>query len=353
MRILYVGNSYARYNGTRSFFFTKRFYNGLIRNGHDVHFYDDRQISKDKSPLFGAMRKIGIQKANQKFIRTIKNTRPEAIIFSHIGVISSHTLDKIKNDYPDIRMAYLNVDAAFSPKNLENLNYMKRFCHAIFITTSGQFLLKQTTDICSFHYIPNVTDRSIDTGRAFELESPKFDIASFMHGEDNHKKDQVQRLSLAEQVAQIDGIKTCYHGFDNHSGLYGIDYFNALGQSAMTLCLNRHSCDNHESTPETRYMYSSDRTAHVMGNGSMAIMSTDFSLNKLYNDDEVVFFSSDEELIEKVSFYKNNPSARQKIAQKGWKKAHRDLNECLIMQYVIERLFDQSLSQDYIWAKEI
>ena len=348
MRIIFLGNPYNRYEGLRNFFYAERFHNGLIRNGHSVYYYADKEDAKNT--ISGRLiKKHGIQKANKKFLNLVKNIRPHAIIFSHIGVITPQNISEVRSRYPDTKIAYVNVDALFSPRNIENITLMRNYCDHIFMTTGGKALKSYETKDCRFHYIPNITDSSIDIGRAFETETPLFDVASFMHGQHNKKSDQADRLSLAEKVAQIDNIKTCYHGFDDYPGIYGVNYFEALGRSAMTLCLNRHACDGQDSTPETRYMYSSDRTAHVMGNGSMALISKDFALDKLYSDEEVVFFENNEDLIEKVSFYKNNSTARQKIAKKGWKKAHRDLNERVVMRYVIERLFDKKLSQDYAW----
>lgn len=257
---------------------------------------------------------------------------------------------EIRALYPDIRIAYLNVDALFSPRNIENIKYARQFCDAIFITTGGSVLKTYETDTCKLYYMPNITDRSIDSGKAFALENPDYDVAGFMHGDDNLQQDQLKRLSLAGRVAsEIDGIKTFYRGFGDMPRIYGLDYLNGLGQSAMTLCLNRHSCDGMASTVETRHLYSSDRTAHAMGNGSLALMSNDFDLDQLYTDKEVVFFSNDDELIDKVRFYKNNPAARMAIAKAGWEKAHGAFNEEKIMSYVLDRLFNKAPSQQYEW----
>ena len=349
MRIIFLGNPYSKHNGLRNFFYATRFYHGLVRCGHMVHYYADRDIAKQSSPLAGLLKNAGRQESNEKFLETVDNFKPEAIIFAHTGIITAETMAEVRGKYPEIRIAYLNLDALFSPKNAQNFAQMQQYCDAIFTTTGGEILKQHTTKSCSFHFMPNITDSSIDVGRAFEHEQPEFDVASFMHGEHNSATDQKNRLSLAKQVAEIYNIKVFYRGFDDYPPVYGVDYFSALGNSAMTLCLNRDSYDGIQSTAKNRYMYSSDRTAHAMGNGSLAIMSTNFNLDKLYNDDEVVFFSTSEELIEKVTFYKNNPAARQKIAKKGWNKAHQDFNEQIVMQYVIEQLFNQQFSQEYSW----
>lgn len=350
MRIIFLGNPYNRYEGLRNFFYAERFHNGLIRNGHSVYYYADKEDAK--STISGRLiKKQGIRKANKKFLNLVKNIRPHAIIFSHIGVITPESMYEIRSRYPDTKMAYVNVDALFSPRNIENINLMRNYCDQVFMTTGGSALKKYNTERCKFNYIPNITDSSIDIGRAFEMEKPTFDVASFMHGQHNKQSDQINRLSLAEKVSEIEGIKTSYHGFDHHPGVYGINYFDVLGRSAMTLCLNRHACDGMASTPKTRYMYSSDRTAHTMGNGSLAMISKDFNLDKIYNDDEVIFFENDDDLLDKVKFYKDTPKARQKIAKKGWEKVHNHFNERVVMKYLMETLFEQPYSQDYIWKK--
>jgi hypothetical protein len=349
MRIIFFGNPYTRLDGARAFGLTTRFYNGLLRGGNSVFYYADREEARNAG-LYGILKKTGIEKANRKLLKTIENIRPEALVFSHTGIITPETIHEIRVKYPDIRIAYLNIDALFCPKNIRHIEYMRDFCDAIFMTTGSAALQKYATEKCRFYFMPNITDRSMDTGRAFEIETPPYDVAAFMHGDDNHVQDQAHRLNLASRVAsEIDGIKTFYRGFNGNPRIAGYDYLESLGQSGMTLCLNRHSCDGMQSTPETRRLYSSDRMAHVMGNGSLAIMSSDFDQQGLYSDKETVIFSSDDELVDKVRFYKNNSAARQAIAKAGWEKAHNALNEEIVMTYILERLFDKPLSRHYEW----
>lgn len=349
MRILFVGNQYQKAAGARSFGFTQRFYNGLVRAGHFVHFFADKDEARTLAPL-GLFKQQGAEKANCKFLNTLEHIKPHAIIFAHRGLITPETLATVRQKHPDIRIAYLNVDALFSPTNRRNIERMRDYSDAIFITTDGPVLASLAAPSCPLYYIPSPTDTSIDTGRAFAQEQPAYDVAAIMHGDHNEASDQQARLFLAARVGEINGIRTCYRGFGGHPAVYGYDYLDVLSRSAMTLCLNRHACDGMESTTETRYRYSSDRTSHVMGNGSLAILSADFALQSLYTEEEAVFFATAEELVEKVTFYKNNPTARQKIARNGWEKSHREFNEETVMRYVMERLFDQPLSQNYTWV---
>lgn len=84
MRILYFGNPYSRQAGARSFGYATRFYNGLVRGGHMVHYFADRDEARHKAPL-GLFRGIGKKKACKYMFKLLANLKPEALVLSHIG----------------------------------------------------------------------------------------------------------------------------------------------------------------------------------------------------------------------------------------------------------------------------
>jgi hypothetical protein len=346
MKILFIGNANLKFAARNHFYYNTRIYNGLIRNGHYVYFFSDRDEVR-RGSVFG-LKKIGRHKANIRLLNIVKDFRPQAIIITHVNLINDETFRLIKERYPEIRIGRINVDALFTPKNNASLLNYSNHIDATFITTGGPALGTFAQQDNPFYFIPNITDSSIDTGRAFAHEALHYDLACFMHND--NKRDERTRLNLANGVvAALPELKTCYRGFNKQPNIRGHEYIDFMQNSAMALNLSRMVVDDMESTPETRYLYSSDRIAHIMGNGVLAFSSDKFSLNHLYSDQEMVFFSELEDLVEKVRFYHQNPAARQKIAQAGWERAHRDFNETTVVKYVLERLFDKPLSQEYNW----
>jgi hypothetical protein len=170
-----------------------------------------------------------------------------------------------------------------------------------------------------------------------------------MHA-DTGKDDEVERLQLANGiVSAIPGLRTCYGGFNGGPSVRGTAYLESLAQSAMGLNLSKTISNDARSTPETRHLYSSDRIAHFMGNGCLTFTQEGFNLQEIYSEDEVVFFKGLPDLTEKVRFYRDNPALRQKVAKKGWQKAHEKFETTIVMRYVLERLLERPLSQAYAW----
>ncbi len=69
----------------------------------------------------------------------------------------------------------------------------------------------------------------------------------------------------------------------------------------------------------------------------------------LFSDDEIAFFKGEDELYEKIKYYRANPQERMAVAQKGWAKYHQLFNEKLIAKYIADLMFDEFNSTDYPW----
>ena len=72
----------------------------------------------------------------------------------------------------------------------------------------------------------------------------------------------------------------------------------------------------------------------------------------MFTKDEMVFFSSNDDLIGKISHFLENEDGRRRIAKNGWEKVHRDLNERLAADFIVDVLFREELSHPYIWPTE-
>ena len=70
-----------------------------------------------------------------------------------------------------------------------------------------------------------------------------------------------------------------------------------------------------------------------------------------FDDNEIVFYKNVDDLVNKLTYYKENDDARVKIAQKGKKKYFKFFNSKIIARYLIEKTFDSKLKHKYIWEK--
>jgi Glycosyl transferases group 1 len=346
MNILLIGNAGRHHAGTNHYLYNTRIYNGLVRGGHNVYFFSDTDEFRDLSPLSIGL--IGKYRVNQKLLTLVKNFRPDVILMVQSNLIDDETFRIIKRQNMDIRIGRISIGALYSPQNIKNLKLYSSVIDASFVTTAGRALEEFSDKDQPFYFIPNITDSGIDGGRAFDLPSPEHDVSCFMNN--NSPWDDRTRLHIANGLSNaLPDLKTFYRGFNDQPGLFGAHYVEALQNSAMALSLSRFIIGNMVSTPETRNLYSSDRLAHILGNGVLALIPDQFGLDDLYSKDEVVFFDDVEDLAEKVSYYKAAPKARMTIAKKGWQKAHNEFNEIVVMNYVIERLMEKPLSREYAW----
>ena len=122
----------------------------------------------------------------------------------------------------------------------------------------------------------------------------------------------------------------------------GLAYLELLSKSAMVLNLSRVSED---------YLYSSDRMSHAMGNGCLTFIDRRTGFTDIFNEDEAAFYEGKDGLIDKINFYKANPTDRMGTAQKGWQKYHALLNETKVASYVLSLLDGSFKEENYPFAK--
>lgn len=352
MKVLLIGNGNRKTLGQSYYAFDARVLNGLIRNGHSVLFYSDRDEIRAKEIL--GIRHFAEKGINQDVLAIVRNFRPDVILLGHARLIHSDTLDEARDIVPGLRIGVYSLDALYAPHNVDQLNERKGHVDAMFITSGGPALKRFATGKQPVYFMPNITDSGLDTGRAFE--KPRTDLGSdlcyFAHNA--RSVDDSSRSETALYVEKsVEGLRCHYRGFDNRPRIAGADFIPAFGDSAMSLNISRNIIDGVESTPETRYLYSSDRIACITGNGALGFLQNDFGLQELFEEDcEAVFFANREDLAEKVRRYFGDDAARRTIAEKGWQKAHTCFNEKLVTQYMLERILDKPLSASYAWPTQ-
>ena len=100
-------------------------------------------------------------------------------------------------------------------------------------------------------------------------------------------------------------------------------------------------------------LYSSDRIVQLTGNGLLTFSPRIPSFEKLYTEQEVVYFDDQFDLAGKIQFYAAHPEDAKRIAEAGWNKTRASFNGKRITQFMVEVTFDQPLSEAYEWAHEV
>lgn len=343
MRILQIAN-FDRKNNLRYFYNCDfKIFNGLVREGHAVYQFSDRDVAKELSPFksrFG-----GKSRTNKKLIDIFKTLMPDLIVAGHIAIIGNETLKELLEIKPDLKIIFFNVDPLFVPeyqRNVDYLNSLTDIADGIFITTAQADLLKQFSGKkAKIGFMPNPFDSSIDSGRVFENNKPKYDV--FFAG------GWPYRHSLMDKIeSEVPSASVFRCGLTNEHRIFGNQYTKTLNDSRMGM--NFPHGKEEKFTP---YLYSSDRISHYIGNGLLTFMDKKTGYDDYFNDEELVFYSSAEELIEKIKFFRSNDELARKFASNAWKKGHEYYNSALIVRYMIEIVHGQKPSHNYQWPTEV
>jgi len=348
MKVMIVGGDQMKYFGQRYYGYASKLRNGFIRNNHMVVRFYDRDISRLSNVL--RSRLFGVAKANEKLLQQAESLRPDLILFIHADVILPETLERLREAHPATKIAQISVDALFIPRNVERLTAKSHLVDATFMTTAGEGL-KKISGGHPAYYIPNITDSSIETGRAFDAacEHDLFFACGSFEREGGDPREETLNL-IGERLFNI---RFSCNVHSEMGGLWGADYMDTIGRSKCGLNLSRdREGPLSLAGPEDLYVYSSDRVANLTGNGALTFTHRKYSLDRLFSDDEMIFYDSNEDLINKIAHFLENEDGRRRIARNGWEKAHQHLNERLTAQYIIDVLFREDLSHPYIWPTE-
>lgn len=99
------------------------------------------------------------------------------------------------------------------------------------------------------------------------------------------------------------------------------------------------------SRPDNVYLYASDRMSQLLGNGLLTFVARSTGFQDLFSDDQIAFFDGLDELVDKLRFFAANDQRRRKVAEAGWTAAHSMFASERIAKYILERSFDEPLSE--------
>jgi len=220
---------------------------------------------------------------------------------------------------------------------------------ATLISTAGPSLEQFRRPGHVVGFLPNPVDISIERGRVDLQPKTEFDVfyacgnpsrpKRVVCGEAWDMEDFITRLR-----GRLPGVSMTTPGMFGHRLLNGAAYQSGLLSAAIGLNISRRADD---------YLYSSDRIAHVMGNGLLAMIERSTGYDQLFSEDEMVFFSSFDELAEATQRFAGDPALRMRIAQAGRARYIELFNERRIAAYVVEAALGRANPADYPWPSVI
>ena len=345
LRILHVTNFNERHDGRLFFNTGRRINNGLIRLGHSILEFSDRDIQKyykNYSDLSGS------KNLNNKLKKTCYNFKPDLIIFGHADLVSPNTLGELKDDYPNLKMSQwfldpLNKKGPDFARNKNRILDKSDFMEANFLTTSPDilnFLSKKTRN----YFIPNPSDSSFETLKNYNKNCNMDVFFALSHGVHRgilkYGKYDDRASFVKKLIEKTKNVKFDIYGIDRVQPIWADHYFKTISNSKMGLNLSRG---------EPIKYYSSDRITQIIGNGLVTLIDEKTGYQDFFNNKEMVFYKNLDDLSEKILKISQDEKLRKKIGKRGRDKYLKYFNSTLVAEFILSKTFDIKNKNKFLW----
>jgi hypothetical protein len=343
MRVLHVGNFGSRAKGAFLHSVAPKLSRGLVRLGHQVVDFADRDVARASS-IFRA-RKLGWAAANRVLARLAQDMRPDLLLLGHADTITAATLAGLRRAMPRMRVLQWNVDPMFEPDNIARLRGKLEVVDATLVSTAGEALAPLRRPGMALGFLPNPVDVSIENGRA-DLEPDLPHDLFFACGHPSRPKRLLcgQEWDMDAFFARlrqaVPGLRTCVAGIEGQPHLAGAAYQDALSRCAAGLNASRRN---------DALLYTSDRMAHMIGNGQAILIDRATGYDRLFSAGQMAFFSGFDELAGLVRRLVAEPAWRASLAQAGRARYVHLFNETVIASYVVDVAFGSHDPDKYEW----
>jgi len=347
MKILHISNFVQKHHGRLYWNHAFKITNGLIRNGHSVYLFSDRDISR--SNILNNFTNDYYTQIN--LIETFKNYDPDLVFVGHADRIANSTLKEMKEIKKSLKIIEWNVDNYFLDNTEAKLKKRSEVVDGIFITNADENIANCANSKNFISFFPNIFDASIENLKIFENFDFKYDLFfALSHGVGSGKiKKNISKKSNSASVYREDflekiqnaipELKANFFGYKGKQPVWGSEFEKQLELSPMSLNLSRK--------PHIKY-YSSDRIAQYLGNGSALFIDRISELEDLFTNNEVFFYEDIDDLIRLIKKLMMNTSLVQKTAHNGWIRGHKFYNDKIVTKFMIDSVFDKN-AIDITW----
>ena len=346
LRILHVTNFNVRHNGRLFYNTGRRINNGLLKLGHTVQTLSDRDTVSQERKISDVN---GSKSLNVKFLEIVGNFKPNLIILGHADAISNDTIQKIRNFYPSIRFSQWFLDKMDNKAwSINRDRFLKKieYLDCSFCTTHPNSLKNLKNK--NIFFIPNPVDEMFENLELYKNKHHKYDLFfALSHGvhRGTLKKGKTdnREIFLNKLINSSNEIRFNIFGIKDNQPIWAENFKNELSKAKMALNL---------SQGEPLKFYSSDRISQLIGNGILTFVDRKTRLNKIFKDDEVIFYSGVKDLTKKIIKYKNLDKLRNKIAKKGMMKYHKHMNSASVASYIINKSLNLKYKIKYFWENK-
>ncbi len=339
LKILHITNLNEKHNGRLFYNTGRRINNGLVKLNHKVLTLSDRDLLTN----YKTIRDItGSKKLNLTFVETVRNFKPDLILLGHADSIKSESLEIIKKEYPSIKISQWFLDRMDTKWKNNKIRFMDKikYMDYSFCTTDPKVLNLNKYKVS---FIPNPVDESLDDMKIYENKNPEYDLFFAMsHGVHRGvlkkgKFDERENI-INFLIKKNPHLKFNVFGMNNVQPIWGDEFKKNLYNSKIALNLSQGK--------PLKY-YSSDRIAQLMGNGIATLIDKRTKLNKLFSENEAIFYNSIKDLNKKLNMMLKKKNQRILMAKKGRMNYHKKFNSVLVADYIVSKTFN--INKKFNW----
>ena len=318
----------------------RKFSLAAIRADHLVVEFSDRAVARGGAPL--GVQGLGRGWANRRFLQTVDELKPDLILLHFADLIDNGSLVEARRLAPGVRIADVNIDPIWTPKNQKRLALRRGVADALFVTTAEPSLGRYAGPGAFAAYLPNPVDPAIETGRVFDTDT----AVDLLFPCSDESPRQVGGAEVMPSIAALNlkgavpGLRLSTPGVCGQDEARGYAYFQALQDARMGWALSRRA---------DQPLYASDRMAHMFGWGLAVMLDRRAGFDRFYGPGEAVFYSDLDDLARAVRRLIADDAAARAIARRGWETTWRLFHADRVLAYVLAQLFDDGGARDVEW----
>ncbi|NOQ29826.1 MAG: glycosyltransferase [Helicobacteraceae bacterium] len=332
LKVLFVTNSspYGIYHMVDSVVNNKNIENEIL------YLYEKKEITFMNKVFTKLKLPLDYDNLNKRLLAKVSEYKPDIILIAKGNNIFPSTLNKLKYNYPNAKLISWSLDDMYAWHN-RSFYYTLGLKYYDTVFTTKSYNIEEL--------------KSLGAKKVKFLYQAYSKIYHKSCNECNDIKDKADVLFIGfgekERFESINylakhGIKVTIYGanwhkkeFNNYHNnikindypLFGKDYSNTISCSFINLCfLRKINRDLHTS-----------RSIEIPACGGFMLAERTQEHRELFEEDkEAVYFSSNEELLDKVKYYIKNTNERKNIAQSGY-------NRCINSNYSYDNMLDKIL----------
>ncbi|MHC4664674.1 MAG: glycosyltransferase family protein [Planctomycetota bacterium] len=305
---------------------TRKLAKGFIRLGHDVIVFCYLnalfQASPIKSKTFAS--RFFKSKVDELLVAHVRNYRPDIVFVCFPRVLDAASVLHMRRAAPDA--VFVGIERDPWPKLKRNRIEVAKNLDILFATSDGEFLQAyKDAGVPSCVFMPNACDPDVEY-RYKVSDKWKSDILFTGKIEHVHYPTEDIRPQIVGRLATM---KNCaVYGCCGRPPIYGVDYFYAISGARVAVSIN---------VVNSVRLYHSNRLTHYLACGTFTLAKAVPDSDLLFEDGvHLKYFDTVDEFFELADWYLEHEQERERIAQAGMQRAHREFNCEKVAKYIFD-----------------